>query len=542
MKLNNDLYEYDKAAALLAILDILRRFGDDHNKREMQEKLLEEYGISLSRNTFAAKLKTLDRCGYTLSESADGSHYVFEGREFSDAQLRVLIDCLIYNGVVGSETAKKMIAELCDLGSESLRNKCGSFQKLIAGRKRSSDAVTENLGLIQSAISGRAKLTYNYKVYNKMLNLVNKYPKDITVSPLELTLSNGRYILICAIDGENDLAHFYIDKLTDIRIKREPACSERKLLSALGYNDMNEYISSQPVLCGGRKERFSLKIDNDIINDFLEDFGGEFRKVLGHKENDGYATVLTVTTSQDSLRRLIMPYFDRITILDRPQFDAEIKEMVETGLHNSRMIGKPARVRSFAARSLEEAIRLCQIEDLNSIEYRSHKIYEKIDLSELKRVDWINRVLFWGVDLRGQRFPDELKGITSLSLIGCKFDAEMITQLKELKDLRITDVTAEQLEAISALENIENIMIDGRARIKDTENSCDIADLSFLKNWSKLKKAELFDLDKLTDISALEDKKGLRLIRIGGCAVSDDAINSLKDKVPSITVYEKTVR
>ena len=42
MKLNNDLYEYDKAAALLAILDILRRFGDDHNKREMRDKLLDE--------------------------------------------------------------------------------------------------------------------------------------------------------------------------------------------------------------------------------------------------------------------------------------------------------------------------------------------------------------------------------------------------------------------------------------------------------------------------------------------------------------------
>ena len=418
MKLNNDLYEYDKAAALLAILDILRRFGDDHNKREMQDKLLEEYGIKVSRNTFAAKLRTLDRCGYTLRESEDGTHYIFEGREFTDAQLRVLIDCLIYNGVVGPETAKKMISELCDLGSESLRNKCGSFQKRVIGRKRSSDAVTENLGIVQRAIGANAKIICNYTIYNKHLNLVNKYPKDITVSPFELTLSNGRYILICAIDGEDDLTHFYIDKLTDVRIKREPAVSAVKVLSALGYNDMNEYIFSQPVLCGGRKERFSLKIDNNIINDFLEDFGGEFRKVSGHKENDGYATVLTVTTSQDSLKRLILPYYGKITVLNAPKLNEEIEEMLRVGQHNTHMIGKDVRIRSFGAISLEEAIRLCETEDLHHIEYRSRKKYEKVDLSELKRVDWINRVVFRGVDLRGQRFPEELKGIKGLMLLG----------------------------------------------------------------------------------------------------------------------------
>ena len=543
MKLNNDLYEYDKAAALLAILDILRRFGDDHNKREMQDKLLEEYGIKVSRNTFAAKLRTLDRCGYTLRESEDGTHYIFEGREFTDAQLRVLIDCLIYNGVVGPETAKKMISELCDLGSESLRNKCGSFQKRVIGRKRSSDAVTENLGIVQRAIGANAKIICNYTIYNKHLNLVNKYPKDITVSPFELTLSNGRYILICAVDGEDDLTHFYIDKLTDVRIKREPAVSAVKVLSALGYNDMNEYIFSQPVLCGGRKERFSLKIDNNIINDFLEDFGGEFRKVSGHKENDGYATVLTVTTSQDSLKRLILPYYGKITVLNAPKLNEEIEEMLRVGQHNTHMIGKDVRIRSFGAISLEEAIRLCETEDLHHIEYRSRKKYEKVDLSELKRVDWINRVVFRGVDLRGQRFPEELKGIKGLMLLGCKFDIEMITELKGLEDLRISDVTAEQLEALSGLKNISSIMIRGTMTThlgkKFSEVDCDITDLGFMKDWNKLCCVELFGCEKLTDISALEDKKNIYLLRIEDCAVTDEQINAVKAVLPKVAAHEE---
>ena len=539
MKLNNGYYEYDKSSALLAVLETLRRYGDDLNKREMQEKLLEEYGISLSRNTFADKLKTLEHCGYTLRESEDGSHYIFEGREFTDAQLRVLIDCLIYNGVVEAETARKMIAELCNLGTESLRKKCGSFQRRVCGRKKSSDVVNGNLELIQRAIGGNAKIICNYKVYNNMLNLVKKYPKDIAVSPFELTLSNGRYILICAIDGENDVTHFYIDKLCDIRLVKEPALNAARFLSALGYSDINEYISSQPMLCGGRKERFTLKIDNRIIDDFIEDFrNDDMRKLSSHKENDGFNTVVVISTSRDSLKKLILPYFGRITVLGQPELNRELEEMFRTGVHNYRMIGKAPLVKAFGAISFEEAVRVCIVEDMNYFEYRSKKKHEKIDLSGLAELDWIDGIVLHNVDITGQRLPEKLKGITSLTLIRSRFDIETIAELKDLKRLRISDITAEQLEALSGLEKLSSIMISGTMTApngkKHSEVDCDITDLGFMRNWNGLHIVELYGCEKLTDISALEDKKSIIRLRIEDCAVSEEQINAVRSVLPKL--------
>ena len=539
MKLNNGYYEYDKSSALLAVLETLRRYGDDLNKREMQEKLLEEYGISLSRNTFADKLKTLEHCGYTLRESEDGSHYIFEGREFTDAQLRVLIDCLIYNGVVEAETARKMIAELCNLGTESLRNKCGSFQRRVSGRKKSSDVVTGNLELIQRAIGGNAKIICNYKVYNNMLNLVKKYPKDITVSPFELTLSNGRYILICAIDGENDVTHFYIDKLCDIRLVKEPALNAVRFLSALGYSDINEYISSQPMLCGGRKERFTLKIDNRIIDDFIEDYrNDDMRKLSSHKENNGFYSVIVISTSRDSLKKLILPYFGRITVLGQPELNRELEEMFRTGVHNYRMIGKAPLVKAFGAISFEEAVRVCIVEDMNYFEYRSKKKHEKIDLSGLAELDWIDGIILHNVDITGQRLPEKLKGITSLTLIRSRFDIEMIAELKDLKRLRISDITAEQLEALSGLEKLSSIMISGTMTApngkKHSEVDCDITDLGFMRNWNGLHIVELYGCEKLTDISALKDKQNIIQLRIKDCAVSEEQINAVRSVLPKL--------
>ena len=539
MKLNNGYYEYDKSSALLAVLETLRRYGDDLNKREMQEKLLEEYGISLSRNTFADKLKTLEHCGYTLRESEDGSHYIFEGREFTDAQLRVLIDCLIYNGVVEAETARKMIAELCNLGTESLRKKCGSFQRRVCGRKKSSDVVNGNLELIQRAIGGNAKIICNYKVYNNMLNLVKKYPKDIAVSPFELTLSNGRYILICAIDGENDVTHFYIDKLCDIRLVKEPALNAVRFLSALGYSDINEYISSQPMLCGGRKERFTLKIDNRIIDDFIEDYrNDDMRKLSSHKENDGFNTVVVISTSRDSLKKLILPYFGRITVLGQPELNRELEEMLRTGVHNYRMIGKAPLVKAFGAISFEEAVRVCIVEDMNYFEYRSKKKHEKIDLSGLAELDWIDGIVLHNVDITGQRLPEKLKGITSLTLIRSRFDIETIAELKDLKRLRISDITAEQLEALSGLEKLSSIMISGTMTApngkKHSEVDCDITDLGFMRNWNGLHIVELYGCEKLTDISALEDKKSIIRLRIEDCAVSEEQINAVRSVLPKL--------
>ena len=542
--------ENDKSVLSCILIDFLRAYvadGTTMTKQEMREKLCSLYNINISRNTFDEYLDHIaTKCGYALkptnSKRHDNIKYYFEGNGFTDAQLRVLIDCLINSSIIDNDSAKGMIEELCCLGSNALRKDVSKYQYRLSGKKSVQSSVLENITLIQKAINAGVKISCNYLEYTTSLNLRNRFAENKIMSPFELTLSNGRYILICTLDGEDTFSHFYADKLCDIELTKEPAAELKSIPEFMSFGSMDKYIASQPTLCGGRKEHFTLKVDKTILDEFMNSFGGEHRKVNNHKESDGYSTVIVIETTEDSLRRLMMPYFDRITVLDRPKFDEELKEMVEVGLHNSRMIGKPARIRSFAAITLEEAIRRCVIDGVRTLRYTSRKGCEKIDLTQLEEVDWITNLALHGVDITGQRLPEELKGITSLSLIGCKFDAEMITELKELKDLRITDVTAEQLEAISELENIESIMIDGRARIKDTENSCDIADLSFLKNWSKLKKAELFDLDKLTDISALEDKKGLRLIRIGGCAVSDDAINSLKDKVPSITVYEKTVR
>ena len=569
MKLNNDLYEYDKAAALLAILDILRRFGDDHNKREMQEKLLEEYGISLSRNTFAAKLKTLDRCGYTLSESADGSHYVFEGREFTDAQLRVLIDCLIYNSVVGPDTAKKMIAELCDLGSESIRKSCSKFQNKVSGRKNSSDIVIKNLETIQRAISANAKITCNYEIRNHNLNEVNKYPKDITVSPFELTLSDGRYILICAIDGEEDFTHFYIDKLRNISIKKEPACRLNKFLSALGYNDMNDYISSQPILCGGRIERFTLKIDNEILDDFIEDYGSDdYRKQTSHKENDGYNTVLVIRTSANSLKRLIMPYLDKIVVLDKPGFYESIKELYETGMHNQRMAelaGKNIPLRGMLCRTIEEAIRFCDVNDYNHINIRSRKKNEKIDLSQLDGADWIESINFNGYDISGQRFPENLTELRRVSLIRCKYDLETITELDQVTDFRLTDISAEALDQLSHKTDItrfEMISSTIRPDISNIDSLGSIKNLGFLKDWKQLKKLAIVGYPELNDISALSDKKelrslelnqcpkitsidtlknlsDLRMVYIKECSVSEEQIEELSRALPQSTIYSE---
>jgi hypothetical protein len=44
---------------------------------------------------------------------------------------------------------------------------------------------------------------------------------------------------------------------------------------------------------------------------------------------------------------------------------------------------------------------------------------------------------------------------------------------------------------------------------------------------------------KLTDISALEDKKNIIRLRIGDCAVTDEQINAVKAALPNIAAHEE---
>lgn len=83
----------------ILILDILRRYSDEEHHLTQQEiirKLQSDYGVeSTDRRTVRDNVQSLVDMGYGIENEGDDGYYMYR-REFDDAELRLLIDSVLF--------------------------------------------------------------------------------------------------------------------------------------------------------------------------------------------------------------------------------------------------------------------------------------------------------------------------------------------------------------------------------------------------------------------------------------------------------------
>ena len=104
----------------ILILDILRRYSDEEHHLTQQEiirKLKSDYGVeNTDRRTVRDNVQSLVDMGYGIENEGDDGYYMYE-REFDDAQLRLLIDSVLFSKAISGAAAKRLIEKLKSFGN-----------------------------------------------------------------------------------------------------------------------------------------------------------------------------------------------------------------------------------------------------------------------------------------------------------------------------------------------------------------------------------------------------------------------------------------
>ena len=112
-----------KKSALLHILQILQRYSDENHplKQEDMIKILNvEYGIPLERKAIGRNIQLLKDAGVEIESTRAGSW--LSEREFTDAELRMLIDGVLSSKYVPEGYSKDLINKLCGLTSKYFKS------------------------------------------------------------------------------------------------------------------------------------------------------------------------------------------------------------------------------------------------------------------------------------------------------------------------------------------------------------------------------------------------------------------------------------
>lgn len=202
-----------KKMLIINILDILKKYTDeDHrlSQREIMEILEREYNMKAERKSVKRNLMNLIDCGYPIeySESIrinknceEESLYTdwYMERDFSDAELRLLIDSILFSKHIPYSQCKELIGKL-----EGLSNRY--FKSRVKHIRTMPENATENkqlfytIEVLDQAISKGRQVSFHYNEYKTDKKLHARVANDgeireYVVNPYQIAAVNGRYYL-----------------------------------------------------------------------------------------------------------------------------------------------------------------------------------------------------------------------------------------------------------------------------------------------------------------------------------------------------------
>lgn len=342
----------NKKQMIINILDILKRYTDeDHrlSQKEIADILKNEYNMTVDRKSVKRNLSNLLEIGYPieysesvrmipnkttgeLEESYILSDFYLE-RDFSDAELRLLIDSLLFSKHIPHNQCRDLIEKLEGLSSKYFEAKVKHIRTLDSNQPANKQ-LFYTIDILDEAISLSRKVAFHYLEYGTDKKLHKKMRPDgivreYIISPYQMAAKEGKYYLICNYDKYDDISNYRIDRIADIKILDEQAKPFEKLKWSNGRTlDLAEYMREHPYMYSSENVHVKFRISRAMISDMIDMFGSDVRF---SDENESGVTVSTVTNEM-AAEQFAKNFSPDVVVLEPQELRNRLKDNLEKSL------------------------------------------------------------------------------------------------------------------------------------------------------------------------------------------------------------------
>ena len=342
-----------KRLLIMNILDILKRYSDENHRlsqKEIADILKREYNMPDDRKAIRRNLLNLMDCGYNieytetirmipnaktgeLEESYIWSDFYLE-REFTDGELRLLIDGLLFSEYVPSNQRRELVKKLEGLSNEYFHSRVNHIVRLPMEDKEVNKQLFYNIELLDEAISKRRKVSFHYLEYGTDKNLHIKKQFDGTnrqyiISPYQMVAKEGKYYLICNYDKYNDISNYRIDRILNIHILDAPVKPFETLECGMGQPlNLATYMKEHPYMYSGKNVRVRFRINRPMISDIIDMFGSD---VCFSDEDETGVTVSTVT-NETAMEQFAKNFSPDVIILEPQRMRDKLRDDMRKSL------------------------------------------------------------------------------------------------------------------------------------------------------------------------------------------------------------------
>ena len=315
-----------KKIAILRILQILEKYSDI-NHPLLQEKIAfyleREYGIDLERKAISRNLNVLKDAGFDIISGRKGSY--LSSRDFTDAEIRVLIDGVLSSRYIARNYSKELINKLCSLTNKYFRSHIKHMHSVNEWFKTDNQEVFYNIELIDEAIEKEKQISFDYNKYgiDKKMHLVHSHQ----VSPYQLVLQNQRYYLMARDERLMDIGFFRIDRITNMKISKAisaPVTSLERFRHGIDYKEISTAL---PYMFSDSPETIEFFAKDIIVDQIIDWFGTDIRI---NEVGDGIIKVV-VKASPKAMLFWCLQYSGEVVVLSpRKLADAIERKILES--------------------------------------------------------------------------------------------------------------------------------------------------------------------------------------------------------------------
>ncbi len=259
----------------LYLSDLFHKNTDSEHRVSVNElvDMLEKLGISAERKGLYRDIDALVEYGLDIKKTTSG--YFLDKRKFSLAEIRILISAVQSASFISDKRTQELVSKLMDYLSV-YQAEAILQQSNIATVKNDNEEIFTIIEAVNIAISKCRRISFSY--YKRDLNrrdVIQRHGRRYRVSPYAMIWEQDKYYLVCNMDERDDLTHFRLDRMKNVRI--EPMAWRH-------FSQVSEYKSSFNIadyarkcynMYGGAVENVTLRCSNAILNDVFDRFGND---------------------------------------------------------------------------------------------------------------------------------------------------------------------------------------------------------------------------------------------------------------------------
>ena len=342
-----------KKLLIMNILDILRRYSDENHRlsqKDIIDLLQREYEMKADRKSVSRNLTDLMDAGYSINysqsvrmmpnkktgepeENVMLSDFYLD-RDFTDGELRLLIDSLLFSKHIPYSQCKELVEKLEGLSSVYFSARVKHIRTMPDNAPQNRQ-IFLTIETLDEAISNGRQVSFQYCSYGTDMRMHPKTDSEgnariYTVSPYQIAAANGRYYLICNCEGHENIANFRLDRISDIRMLDTPARSIKSLEEAKNGFDLPRHMAEHIYMFAGESVNVSFRAEKSVLNDVV-DWLGSTLEITG--ESDTHFTA-RVRINYQAMRCWALQYSRQVRVLTPQRLVDDIRADLRTAADN----------------------------------------------------------------------------------------------------------------------------------------------------------------------------------------------------------------